>query len=1089
MKRRGARRWGGASRGQRRAARGAASAWVTGLVACAFLQAGCSGSSEPRPSRPPLFTVGEEPRASTPLASEGARWVFHPASGAVERASWVGDSARLAVGENGERWLTRAGEPPRGSPFAAPESLIDVGRVGERYAVVGSSGAAYLAEEPLGPFVAVRSPPHAFVAVSSRGGALAAVTSDGTLFSGRDFGARWRSASGPSVQVVDVALAAEGRGLALAVPETWLETEDGGQSWTAANLPSVGARRLTVDTAGHVVVDGLFRRARLSEGRWVTEPARGSARLLATDLGPAPRARALEARSAFLDGKRYVALERSGTPNARKWQLLRGELGGRLESRDVPELAPCRELTLAGAGRHLAVLCAESSAASSSGPLRFFTSGDGGETFRPREVALRGIVGQLRVAVDTRGVVLATGLCAPHLTATGCAPRGTYRFEPGDERQLAVALPGLSVPAALAWGSPGRAYAAGARDKDGRLWLYVSEDGGKSFRPTPDELLPVVPQEGLRSDDDVRLAVDDEGVVSLVSYRSGRALLVTTDARGRVLSAGEAPGGARSLSAVGLHALAVQPETNSIWESFDGGASWELLAPPRSLCMPRVAGERECELPLQCGIAGCVLGSALSRLGWGSRGAGNIASLPAVSPEGGAERRYKTPLACTLSRQPWQVVPGLSDAPRAADAALGSTMWGGVGVDAESGAVWAVHAAFGTTALTQKTLLAPVSEPTRYALAVLPQVEGSVALRYVVPRSSRRETHISDVEVAWDNRLESVVALGRWAGPVAPLPGDFSARASRTLQAEPALLSIASGGVYLRLHKGLGDRQPTYFFDGRGVHEVPSVPWPDALLRESRTEMMRIDERDVPVAFAEEGAVLASAHRTSQGFDLNAVTLGHPNAIQAGLVQSVSIAYTDKKPGFLVIQSKPTGTWWKAYSVLPSASSAPGGLALSEPRAVPLQADLPDPPAPCSDDSRKRDARIVSPAFPGNPHPVVISDASEADRVLVTERAVLHGSPKSPCVAVFDAVARSSGSALGAAGRGAPRVSALVPLGDLAHAWAFQVARLAEGQVTVQARPMSCRFDESLTIPRELLPELGSSSHALGGVRGTTGAR
>jgi hypothetical protein len=656
-----------------------------------------------------------------------------------------------------------------------------------------------------------------------------------------------------------------------------------------------------------------------------------------------------------------------------------------------------------------------------------------------------------------------------------------------------VALAGLAHPEGLAWGSGGRAYAAGPRDKDGRVALYVSLDGGKTFRPTPGEAFPAVAPDVSRGEGAVQLVVDDEGVVSLVTRTGTSLVLITTDAEGRVLSAGEGPGGARALASAGMHALAVAPETRSVWQTSDGGASWELVSLPRALCAPRTAGERECEAPLACSTAGCVIGDSLSRLGWGDSEGGTASALPAVASETGPERHYKTPMACALGREPWQLVAGLSETPRANDAAIGRVVWMGVGADLETGAVWAIHAPYGKSTLTRQTLLGPVQEPTRYALAVSSQIEGSVALRYMVPQSSRHTTQISDIEVAWDNRIEDVIAHGRLAGPVAPLPGDYESRAPRTLSAVPALLSVASGGVYLRLHNTLGDRQPTYYFDGRTVREVPRVPWPEALLREARTEMMRLGASDVPVAFVDDGSLVAWAHETKAGFGLDALTVGHPNATAAGLVQAVSIGYTGKAPGFVVVQTKPLATWWKAYSVTPNAPSGEAAPTLAAPRPVALQADLPDPPAPCNDEARGREPRVVAPAFPGGPHPILITDSSEPPRVLVTERAVLHGSPQNPCVAAFEASTPRGGMRQsivpGSSGGGRePRITAIVPMNDMAHAWAFQEIRQSEWQVAVQARPMSCRFDASLTIPRELVPRLGSP-RAGDDARSTSAAR
>jgi hypothetical protein len=97
--------------------------------------------------------------------------------------------------------------------------------------------------------------------------------------------------------------------------------------------------------------------------------------------------------------------------------------------------------------------------------------------------------------------------------------------------------------------------------------------------------------------------------------------------------------------------------------------------------------------------------------------------------------------------------------------------------------------------------------------------------------------------------------------------------------------------------------------------------------------------------------------------------------------------------------------------------------------------------------------------------------------VLVTERAVLHGSPQKPCVAAFDAKgAQTFAQQFARRARSEPEVTAIVPTFDMAHSWAFQETKVSDWQSTVQARPMSCRFDPSLTIPREALPRIEGPS-------------
>ena len=67
-------------------------------------------------------------------------------------------------------------------------------------------------------------------------------------------------------------------------------------------------------------------------------------------------------------------------------------------------------------------------------------------------------------------------------------------------------------------------------------------------------------------------------------------------------------------------------------------------------------------------------------------------------------------------------------------------------------------------------LLGPVARPSHYAFAVLDQVEGAAAIRYRLPEEPLKDSHLRNVEVAWDNALAGQVGRARLAdgGPVAP---------------------------------------------------------------------------------------------------------------------------------------------------------------------------------------------------------------------------------------------------------------------------------------------------------------------------------
>jgi hypothetical protein len=990
------------------------------------------------------------------------------------------DGRVLAVGEGGERWVSDPQGRAEAASVAAPEPLIGVGRAGARFAFAGASGRVYLATDALGAFVETREPPEGLVDVSASEGALAGVHRDGSLWSGVRWGERWERAEAPGGWAAGVVLGSGGKGWALVVPERWWTTQNGGKSWQATALPAVGARELRRTETGDLEVRGLFGTFRPVDESWQARAPRAEQEPRVEPLGPAPDAARLADGTASLEGGEYLALVREGTGRDQRWQVLRGPLGSRLDAREAQGLPPsCGEVIVAKRGSHVVVLCAGNRTAGTSAPLTLWSSADEGKTFRRSPVSLRGVWGQLRLAVNARGAVVLSGVCAPHLAAAGCAPRGVYRLQPGGARLEPLPLPGLPLAEALSFGSANEVYVIGAREKDQHLTLYASLDGGKNFAVRDLEVGAVASdRRGRTKSPPVEAAVDEDGTLAVTLRHGGRTLVVALDPEGHVLARGEAPSGAQAVSAVGLRALAVDPKTRSLWESLDGGSSWELTPLPRPLCPASSpigsAADASCDVALACAPSGCVLGDSLTRLGWG---AAESFALPSANDPRRAEKQppaRRTPVACVFGSEPWQPLEGVHSVPGAADAVAGRVHWFAVSFDPETGAVAALHAPAGQRSFERRELFGPLSEPTHYALAVLDQVEGSAALRYKVPHASRGERDITGVELAWDNRFEDVVGRARIEGTFRPLPGDYHSRAARTLSAEPALLSVAGRGVFLRLHSSAEDAQVTFYAENRSVEKLPPVPWPTSGVSK-RTEMLRLAGRSVPLAFFGDGQWLAFAppvERAAAQAPSRALAVGWPDPRAAGLVQAVSLAYTDRAPSVFVVQASPTGHWWRAYTAPLQAEGEPVGPAVP----APLQPDLSDPPAPCDSAARRRTARIVAPAFPAEPHPVLLTDPVDAPRLLVTGRAVLHGTPEQPCVAAFEAAELRPHRAdrLGAGGN-APaagaqeRVFALLPTGDLSNAWAFQEVSETRWHKRIQARPMSCRYDPALTLPAELL--------------------
>jgi hypothetical protein len=148
--------------------------------------------------------------------------------------------------------------------------------------------------------------------------------------------------------------------------------------------------------------------------------------------------------------------------------------------------------------------------------------------------------------------------------------------------------------------------------------------------------------------------------------------------------------------------------------------------------------------------------------------------------------------------------------------------------------------------------------------------------------------------------------------------------------------------------------------------------------------------------------------------------------------------------------------------VFPLRAEGPPALA---PIAAPVALDLPARPSACSTVARRSTTRVVASRFPGAHHPVVVTDAIEPPRALLSGEAVLYGSPEQACVAAFELNPPSTAAAeAGITERG------IVLLDDLEHAWLLRKVRdAASERVRIEYRTMSCRFEPNLEVPEEIL--------------------
>jgi hypothetical protein len=509
------------------------------------------------------------------------------------------------------------------------------------------------------------------------------------------------------------------------------------------------------------------------------------------------------------------------------------------------------------------------------------------------------------------------------------------------------------------------------------------------------------------------------------------------------------------LGVAGSRALAVSPATNDVWESLDGGASFQSLGRlPIDLC-PNEAG---CEVQVACAPGGCAIGSDISRLGWGGSSDDDTWTQPALSPSpvDYSVPRLKTPIACTLDAGAWQELAGASEFPTAFQAAIGKAAWFASGSDPARAAAWAWVAPGAGKRVEREQLLAPTERGRSYALAVSDQVEGVAALRYAVPEASV-STHLTSVELGWVNLFEGRTRRVNVGDGGAYAPGDFSRGSRGTQEAEPALLSIAEGGIYLRLHKAPGDNQPTLFFDGQRSETLPAIAWPLVGVRGTHSEMAHVDGEHVPLLLIGRGSGVVRARLQAGQTELEAYANGALDPARFGLTQSASIAYSGLRAGQVIETFDSASARAEAKLFLFRAR----GAVLEPPIDVPTQLAISDKVERCSVAAESSTPRVVAAPYPGTRHPVIVNDGGDTPQTFLTQYAVMHGTPANPCVSTFD------GEPIAVDGAVAAPARVLLPVGDLAHSFLFR-ANPQGSEPRLEYHPISCKFDASAEVPQEL---------------------
>lgn len=979
-------------------------------------------------------------------------------------------------------------------------------------------------------------------------------------------------------RVFDVAVGEGGKALALAFPEALFASEDGGATWAATGAPRIGARLLGRTATGELGVQGLFESVVWRPGG-APAFARGTEKIhppqaaLEVEVGRAPSAAAVIAGRAALDGDRYYEVVRPDT-EGEAWSLARGRIEGRLQIAPLPASEGCGSIRLGARGRHVVLVCVSTDGGEIAAAVR--KSADQGATWSEPLKLVTPDTDQIGVAVSPEGAALLTGVCRASDAAGACKPTapvviragapdaaapdagaldagaldaGTLDAGASTLRAIAVAAPQLSGAALLpAFSLDGRsAYFLGHRGKDDRVNLFVSHDAGETFSPRALEVTAAVrvsrkpradddeePSEGepvdtLDVDDQSTLRPGDDGVLGMLMLRSrGDYVYVTADDDGRLLQIASPPvestdddsHPAMLVSGHGRRVLAVPlavPETSTatLFESLDGGATWDRQSAPQALVREYFRGA----LVAVCALGGCIVGDTVTRLGWGGPGEAGAVDRPAEPAHEGVPS-VLTPIVCDLSPAiRWSRLEGVSGPsagiPGAHEAMRGRSVWSTLAVNRKTGAISTVSATLpesgeGEARVLTRQLLGPRPAGQHLATTIAPpQHEGYAAARVAVPVDAHGQVlpgaSMRNVEVAWENYFEGASSHAKIpdAGPfergdvtLGELKGGHGADGEPVVLTDvlhATLVSITSRGIFVRPHARTRGALEL-FLDGAGRVERDEVtPWPSTSplgpTLDFRADAAAVGGNVFGLGLLRDDgdwAAASLARRAPGGaWIYSAESLQPPHAMGAPLAMHSSWAWSAKLPVALVgLVADPAHAraWAHVLGVRSDGTWSPV-------EAVPTLADLGERARGCAAAERAGTPRVHMPfsvdanrvLFPGQRHPVLVREPRaknavgvDEPTVLLTAGAVVQGTPASPCIAAWEALAV-----------GKAPMGAVLP-GDLAHAWLFRFsvdtaraagkrADAAEALPTLEYRPMSCRYDPQARVPESVWSEPGTS--------------
>ena len=951
----------------------------------------------------------------------------------------------------------------------------------------------------------------------------------------------WRPATTLAARIADVAIADTGRGLALAYPEALFTTENGGVTWSPApTAERVGAHRVGVGADGTLMAEGILESLVWDPRRnppWLRSQSALTGAVVeeSIEVGRAPSAAAVIAGRALIHGDRYYEVaqqERDGEG----WILARGGIQGRLEAVPLAWSRECSSLKLGGHGKMLVTACVRLVNDEVVAQIR--RSDDAGATWRDLGDLGAQDDDLVTIAVAPDGAALITGVCKTVQADPGCqavAPL-LMRFEGAKPTLTIAAAPSLGdAGAAPAFSFDGQsAYFFGHREKDDRAVLFVSHDGGETFteRSLDAPMLPAdsaakagdaerdeedeEPGDQLNYNETSLIRPGEDGVVALSLVRPSGAVHVTTDEDGRVQGVAWPPVEEAMIGGAGSRLLAIAPRADRegalAWESLDSGAVWREVVATRAVAHEFFHGTPA----ITCGSAGCLVGESVSRVGWGGQVEQPSLDGPPADVAPRMQRQVRTPIVCEVAASSrWTRIEdaypeGDGGLPTEDQTMRGRALWTVLSHDDETKAVSVTAAMLpdsgtGETRVVTRSLLGRAAAST--AIRISPQMEGyGVArARYAVNADGELKvgTPMLGVEIAWENYMDGTSGRRTLADAGLFEEGDVALLGKYSLL-QPGLISVSPRGIFFRPHRGSAT---TFFLDVDNKTDRFQYPsWPEQGLGRDlgvHGDIVFTEGQYVGVALIEQPAIAATAYFLARRggpagspgkaaisaapdpWEIRATSLGPPDR---DLVSITDWTYAGPALGITTLIADPKRSQaWGTFSTF----RGDGTFGPSVP--IPTQLDLPAMPRPCTAAERASTPRIDAPLLRGRGallngtrHPILVSEpaagskpgsrqnagtSAGAPTLLLTSSTVLHGTPSSPCVAGWHAH-----------GAGGSAFRAILP-GDLTRAFLFRRAEDEARQtraprITVEYRPMTCRFDPQATVPEPVFAEPGTLAAA-----------